>query len=113
MAARGLSHGGRCYWAGCRPGRATLTVVEASMDADRDGGIGGRGTVRTKPFDAALYLTSPGAQAELLGDALASGDAGYVGLALAVVARARGATGTAREDGVTWEVLVQGIEQKR
>jgi DNA-binding phage protein len=55
--------------------------------------------VRTEPFDAVLYLTAPEAQADLLRDALASGDAGYVDLALAVVARARSAADVAREGG--------------
>ena len=40
--------------------------------------------VKTKPFDAARYLTSPESQAELLNDALASGDAGYVAQTLGV-----------------------------
>ncbi len=48
--------------------------------------------VRTEPFDAARYLTSPEAQEELLNDALASGDAGYVSQALGVIAGARGMT---------------------
>jgi DNA-binding phage protein len=46
--------------------------------------------VKTEPFDAALYLTSPSSREELLNDGLASGDAGYVSQALGVIARARG-----------------------
>ena len=61
--------------------------------------------VKTEPFDAARYLTSPEAQEELLNDALASGDAHYVSQALGVIARARGMTAVSREAGVTREAL--------
>jgi len=47
---------------------------------------------RTEPFDAARYLTSSEAQAELLNDALTSGEAAYVAQALGVIARARNDT---------------------
>ena len=53
--------------------------------------------VETEPFDAARYLTSPEAQAELLNDALDSGDARYVAQALGVIARSRGMSEVARE----------------
>ncbi|MBF0335821.1 MAG: hypothetical protein HQL40_19630 [Alphaproteobacteria bacterium] len=43
----------------------------------------------TEPFDASRYLATPEAQAELLGDAFASGNAAYVAQALGVIARAR------------------------
>jgi DNA-binding phage protein len=46
--------------------------------------------VKTEAFDAAPYLTSPEAQAELLSDALNSGEAVYVAHALGVIGRARG-----------------------
>ncbi len=59
--------------------------------------------VKLESFDAALYLTSPNAQAELLNDALASGDAGYISQALGVIARARGMPDFAREAEVTGE----------
>jgi probable addiction module antidote protein len=55
--------------------------------------------VKTERFDAAPYLARPEAQEELLNDALASGDAGYVAQALGVIARARGMTEVAREAG--------------
>ena len=45
---------------------------------------------KTIPFDAARYLSTPEAQAELLNDALEIGDAGYIAHALGVIARARG-----------------------
>jgi len=63
------------------------------------------------PFDAAIYLTSPESQAELLNDALASGDACYVAKALGVIARARGMTEIAREAGVTREALYKALSE--
>ena len=66
---------------------------------------------RTEPFDAARYLARPEAQEELLNDALASGDAGYVAQALGVIARARGMTDVAREAGVTREALYHALSE--
>lgn len=45
-------------------------------------------TLETIPFDAAKYLATPQSQAELIADALESGDAAYIAAALGVVARA-------------------------
>ena len=67
--------------------------------------------VKTEPFDAARYLTSPEAQAELLNDALASGSAAYFANALGVIARARGMTEVAREAGVTREALYKALSE--
>lgn len=67
--------------------------------------------VKTEPFDAASHLTSSAAQAELLNDALSSGDAGYVSQALGVIARARGMTEVAREAGVTREALYKALSE--
>jgi probable addiction module antidote protein len=67
--------------------------------------------VKTEPFDAARYLTSPEAQTELLNDALASGEAGYIANALGVIARARGMTDVAREAGVTREALYKALSE--
>ncbi len=64
---------------------------------------------KTEPFDAALYLTTPEAQEDLLNDAFASGDAGYVSHALGVIARARGMSEVAREAGVTREALYRAL----
>ena len=66
---------------------------------------------RTEPFDAARYLISPESQEELLNDALASGDAGYVAQALGVIARARGMSEVAREAGVTREALYRALSE--
>ena len=62
-----------------------------------------------KPFDAALYLDTPEAQAEVLNDALETGDAAYIANALGVIARARGMTQVARETGVTREALYKSL----
>jgi probable addiction module antidote protein len=66
---------------------------------------------KTEPFDAALYLTSPESQEELLNDAFASGDARYVSHALGVIARACGMTEVAREAGVTREALYKALSE--
>lgn len=66
---------------------------------------------KTVPFDAARHLISPEAQAELLSDAMASGDAGYVAHALGIVARARGMTEVARGAGVTREALYRALSE--
>ena len=68
--------------------------------------------VKTEPFDAARYLTSPESQAELLNDALASGDAAYVAHALGVIARARGMTEIACAAGVTREALYKSLSRE-
>lgn len=51
---------------------------------------------KTEPFEAARYLANPQAQADLLNDALASGDAPYIAQALGVIARAGHDRGGAR-----------------
>jgi probable addiction module antidote protein len=68
--------------------------------------------VKTEAFDAARYLTSAEAQAELLNDALASGNAVYVANAFGVIARARGMTDVAREAGVTREALYTALSEE-
>lgn len=56
--------------------------------------------LKTKPFDAAKYLDTPGDMAELLNDALATGHKGYIAAAFGTVARAHGMTKIARETGL-------------
>jgi probable addiction module antidote protein len=68
--------------------------------------------VKTEAFDASCYLTTPEAQAELLNDALASGNAADVAQALGVIARARGMTEVAREAGVTREALYKSLSEE-
>jgi probable addiction module antidote protein len=64
---------------------------------------------KTLPFDAAQYLTSTEAQAELIADAFESGDVTYIATAIGTVARARGMTQIAREAGVTREALYKSL----
>ncbi|HTO33840.1 MAG TPA: addiction module antidote protein [Pararhizobium sp.] len=65
--------------------------------------------IETLPFDAAEYIDTPEAQAELLSDAFESGDAGYIAAALGVVARAKGMTQVAKDAGVTREALYKAL----
>jgi probable addiction module antidote protein len=65
--------------------------------------------LKTVPFDAAEILDDPASQAELLDDAFATGDAGYIANALGVVARARGMTSVAQEAGITREALYRSL----
>ncbi len=67
--------------------------------------------IKTIPFDASQYIRSPDSQAELLTDALETGDAGYIANALGVIARARGMTKVARGAGVTREALYKTLSR--
>jgi len=66
-------------------------------------------SIETKPFDAAKYLDTPESQAELVADALESGDATYLTHALGVVARARGMSEIAKNTGITREGLYKAL----
>jgi probable addiction module antidote protein len=66
-------------------------------------------SLETIPFDASKYLTSPEAQAELISDALETGDAGYIAVAIGTVARARGMAKVARDAGVTRASLYKAL----
>ncbi|MCF6123516.1 putative addiction module antidote protein [Mesorhizobium sp. M7A.F.Ca.CA.001.07.2.1] len=65
--------------------------------------------IETVPFDPAEHLGSAEGQAELLADAFATGDPGYIANALGIVARARGMTAVAKEAGVTREALYKAL----
>jgi probable addiction module antidote protein len=65
--------------------------------------------IETTPFDAARYLDTPESQAELVTDALESGDAKYLAHALGVVARAKGMTEIAKKTGITREGLYKAL----
>lgn len=62
---------------------------------------------KTEPFDAARYMTSVEAQQELLNDAFASANAGYITDAFGIIARARGVT----EAGLTREALYKSLSE--
>jgi probable addiction module antidote protein len=66
-------------------------------------------SIETTPFDAAKYLDTPESQAELITDALESGDAKYLAHALGVVARAKGMSEIAKKTGVTREGLYKAL----
>lgn len=65
--------------------------------------------VTLKPFDAAKYLETEEDFADLLTDAMETGDAAYIANALGVVARARGMTQVAKDAGVTREALYKAL----
>ena len=65
--------------------------------------------IETTPFDAAEYLTTPEGQAELISDALGSGDPAYIKHALGIVARARGMSQVARDADVSREGLYKAL----
>ncbi len=67
--------------------------------------------MKTEIFDAARYLKSAESQVELLNDAFASGDAGFIAQALGVIARAHGMADVAREAGVTREALYKSLSE--
>jgi probable addiction module antidote protein len=69
-------------------------------------------TIKTLPFDPAEHLGDPADQAELLNDALATGNAAYIANALGTIARARGMSGVARGAGVTREALYKSLNEK-
>lgn len=65
--------------------------------------------IETTTFDPARYLASPEAQAELLTEAMDTGDPAFIGHALGVIARARGMSQVAREVGLTREGLYRAL----
>lgn len=67
--------------------------------------------LNTKPFDAAEYLDDSESQAELLSEALASGDINVITSAIGLVARARGMTELARETGITRGALYAALKE--
>ncbi len=66
----------------------------------------------TLPFDAARTIASEEGQAELLADAIATGDARYIANVLGVIARARGMTEVACGAGVTREELYRALGEE-
>lgn len=67
---------------------------------------------KTIPFDAAEFFADPVDQAELLNEALASGNAAFVANVLGTIARARGMSRVAQEVGVTREGLYKALSDK-
>ncbi|QJB68691.1 addiction module antidote protein [Parasphingorhabdus halotolerans] len=67
--------------------------------------------LKTKPFDAAKYITEPEHVVDLLNDALESGEAGYIANALGVVARSEGMTAIAEKSGVKRQALYRSLSE--
>lgn len=65
--------------------------------------------LKTIPFEPEAYFTDPADQQELLRDAFATGDAGYIAHALGVVARANGIASTAEAAGLSRMALYKGL----
>jgi probable addiction module antidote protein len=65
--------------------------------------------LETIPYDSAAHFGDTEGQAELLRDALASGDAGYIKHALGIVARARGMTQMERDTGIKRQALYRAL----
>lgn len=65
----------------------------------------------TSAYDPAAFLDRKEAQAELLTEALESGDAAYVAHVLGVIARAQGMSKIARDAGVNREALYRSLSQ--
>ena len=66
----------------------------------------------TTPYDASEFLGSSEAQAELLNDALASGNPAYVAHALGVIARAIGMSEIARRTGIKRQSLYAALDEE-
>jgi probable addiction module antidote protein len=69
--------------------------------------------IRIRPFDAANYIETAGDQADLLSDAVESGDPRYIAYALGAVARARGGLAKlAREAGMNRQALHKALSEE-
>jgi probable addiction module antidote protein len=68
--------------------------------------------IKTRPYDAAEFLTDPETIAAYLTEALESDDPRYIAKALGAVARARGGMAQlARETGITRESLYRALSE--
>lgn len=69
-------------------------------------------SLKTRPFDAANYLEDAADQADILSDAVESGDPRYIAYALGAVARARGGIAKlAREAGMNRQALHKALSE--
>jgi len=67
--------------------------------------------IKTRVFDAAVYLDDEEAIAEYLTAALETGDASFIADALGVVARAKGMTRIAEDAGLGRESLYKALRE--
>jgi len=63
-------------------------------------------------LDAAVYLTEPDDQAELLADALATNDVHVIAKAIGIVARARGMSDVAQATGIKRQALYRAFSEE-
>ena len=70
-------------------------------------------TIKTRPFDAANYLTSEEDIAAYLSVVMQDGDPALLGAALGDIARARGMTQLARDTGLSRESLYKSLSGER
>lgn len=69
-------------------------------------------TIETKPFDGAKYFTAEADQIDLINDAIATGEAGYIAAAIGTVARARGIRSVAEEAGLGRQALYAALSEQ-
>ena len=69
--------------------------------------------IKTRPFDAANYLTSEEDIAAYLSVVMEDGDPALLGAALGDIARARGMTQLARDTGLSRESLYKSLSGER
>ena len=65
--------------------------------------------MKTSKFDPAEHLDTEEVQAELISEALETGDAKFIAHAIGTVARARGMTQLSKDSGVTRESLYRAL----
>ena len=68
--------------------------------------------MKTTKFDAAEHLDTEEVQAELISEALETGDAKFIAHAIGTVARARGMTQLSKDSGVTREALYRALSSE-
>jgi probable addiction module antidote protein len=68
-------------------------------------------TLVTTPFDGAKYIRTPEDVIDTLNDALDSGHAGYIAVALGTVARSEGMTKLAAKTGINRQALYTALSE--
>lgn len=67
--------------------------------------------IETTVFEPDRYFRTPAAQAHLLTEAMASGDAGHIAEAVGIVARQRGIADLAKQTGLNRQGLYAALSQ--
>lgn len=67
--------------------------------------------IKTTPFDGAKYIRTPEDVVDTLNDALESGEAGYITVALGAVARSEGMSKIAEKTGVNRQALYTALSE--